>query len=515
MRDLDSEQPRELPGAAGASDRGAFWSPDSQFIGFAAGGELKRISVQGGPAIALCSLPQGNYFGGAWSPDGSVIAFSTAVPERIYEVPSQGGAPKLLLSEKGSRNFQPQFLPGQATARGIVFTLGLLTDRDIVFKNLETGEYSVLAEGDYPVFSPTGHILYQRNVTGGGLWALPFSIETLKPTGEPFPIVENVARPSVAIDGTLVSVDVPGSGLQQLVWLDRTGRKLGTVGRPQPAIRHPALSPDGGRVVVSAFEEGTNLDIWVHEVDRALKTRLTFDPGTDQYPKWSPSGEEIVFSSNRTGNVDIFSRAADGSAEPVSLVSTPVIELPSAWSPDMKYFVYVAVDPETGLDIRYLERKESGDGYDSRPFLQTAFTESNSRLSPDGRFVAYISDESGRTEVYVRSFPQGGGKWQVSANGGNFQRWSRDGRELFYVEGETLVSVAVSTTEGFSPGSAKPLFEHPGLDGLSSSSYDVSADGQRFVVVEDVESEEGEQAKPPSIHIVENWFEEFKDREQD
>ena len=275
------------------------------------------------------------------------------------------------------------------------------------------------------------------------------------------------------------------------------------------------MSPDGGRVLVSALEDGTNEDIWIHEAGRALKTRLTFDPSGDGFPKWSPSGEEVVFSSTRAGNPDIFSRAADGSAEAASLVSTPRPELPSAWSPDMKYFLYVAIHPETAADIWYLERKEREDGFDSRPFLQTAFRETNSRLSPDGRFVAYLSNESGRFEIYVRPFPQGGGKWQISANGGDSQRWSRDGRELFYVEGETLISVAVSTTQGFSAGLAKSLFEHPGLDAGGSSTFDVSADGQRFVVVEDVESEEGEQAKPPSIHVVENWFEEFKDREQE
>ena len=432
---------------------------------------------------------------------------------------AQGGDPKLLFereqSEKGLFNLRPRFLPANAAARGIVFAMGAPTETDIVVKNLETGEFSVLAEGGHPVFSPTEHILYERDVTRGGLWALPFSIETLKATGEPFPIAENVGRPSVAVDGTLISVDALGSNRQQLVWLDRAGRKLGTIGRPQQGILNPALSPDGGRVLVSALEEGTNPDIWVHEVGRALKTRLTFDPGVDSFPKWSPSGKEVVFSSNRAGGFDIFSRAADGSSEPVSLVSTPLPEFPSVWSPDMKYFLYVAGSPETGTDIWYLERKELGDGFDSRPFLQTAFRETNSRLSPDGRFVAYLSDESGRDEVYVRPFPQGGGKWQVSASGGGFQRWSKDGKELFYVEGETLILVPVSTTEGFSAGSGQPLFHHPGLGGGGSSTYDVSADGQRFVVVEDLESEEGEEAKPPAIHVTENWFEEFKDREQD
>ena len=344
VRDLDSEQPRELPETAGASNREPFWSPDSQFIGFAAGNELKKISVEGGPAITLCQLPAGGFWGGSWSPDDSVIAFSTAFPPQIYEVPAQGGDPKLLFepdqTEKGPGNFRPRFLPARAPARSIVFTLGSPTERDIVVKNLETGEFSVLAEGGYPVFSLTGHILYQRDVKRGGLWALPFSIETLKPTGEPFPTAENVGRPSAAMDGTLVSLDVLGSNQQQLVWLDRAGRKVGTIGQPQQGILYPALSPDGGRVLVAAFEESTNLDVWVHEVDRALKTRLTFDPGVDSFPKWSPSGKEVVFSSNRAGNIDIFSRAADGSAEPVSLVSTSRTELPSGWSPDMKYSGY-------------------------------------------------------------------------------------------------------------------------------------------------------------------------------
>ena len=322
-------------------------------------------------------------------------------------------------SEKGVFNLRPRFLPKKAAARGIVFTIGSLTNGDIVFKNLETGESSVLAEGSYPVFSPTGHILYQRYVRRGGLWALPFSIETLKPTGEPFPIAENASRPSVAMDGALVSVNAPGSAQQQLVWLDRAGRKLGAIGQPQQTISNPALSPDGGRVLVSGLEDGTNEDIWIHEAGRALKTRLTFDPSGDGFPKWSPSGEEVVFSSTRAGNPDIFSRAADGSAEAASLVSTPRPELPSAWSPDMKYFLYVAIHPETAADIWYLERKEREDGFDSRPFLQTAFRETNSRLSPDGRFVAYLSNESGRFEIYVRPFPQGGGKWQISANGGD------------------------------------------------------------------------------------------------
>ena len=404
----------------------------------------------------------------------------------------------------------PWFLPGEAKAPGLLFAAGnSIAALSITFKNLETNESAVLVPGFQPVFSPTGHILYQTGYMRGGLWALPFSIETLTPTAEPFPIAEGLARPSVALDGTLVAVDSPQGYQRHLIWVDRASRKLGVIGRPQTDILYPWLSPDGRRVVVSATEGG-NQDIWIHEVDRALATRLTFDPGAESYPKWSPSGEEIAYSSTQLGLPNVFSRASDGSGEPVSLVSTGMPTFPSGWSRDEKYFLYVVLDPENGQDIWYLERKGSGDGFDSRPFLQTEFGESTSRLSPDGRLVTYVSNESGRFEVYVRPFPDGGGKWQVSTNGGASARWSKDGKELFYIEGATLMSVAVSTAAGFSAGAATPLFEHPGFYGTDSTTYDVAADGQRFVLVEDVESEE---AGAPSIHVIENWYEEFRERE--
>ncbi len=514
VRDLDREQPRRLAGTDGAAFGWPFWSPDSQFIGFATDSEMKKISVRGGTAITLCSLPGFAFAGGTWSPDGKVIAFGADFPYRIYKVPSQGGEPQPAFGpeQSGLGSGFPQFLPGEAKAPGILFATGSAgTLMNIAFVNLDTNESVVLGKGFQPVFSPTGHILYQTDYARGGLSALPFSIETLTPTGEPFPIAEGLARPSVAVDGTLVSVDST-QGSQQLIWVDRNGRKLGAIGRPQANILYPWLSPDDRRVVVSATDGGSQ-DIWVHEVDRALTTRLTFDPGIESYPKWSPSGEEVVYSSSRSGNTDVFSRASDGSGQRVSLVSTALPEFPSGWSPDEKYFLYVVLAAETSMDIWYLERKKQGDGFDSRPSLQTDFREGGPRLSPDGRFVTYISDESGRFEVYVRPFPEGGGKWQVSANGGTGPRWSKDGKEVFYVEGATLMSVAVSTAAGFSAGEATPLFEHPGFYGVDSTTYDASADGQRFVLVEDVEGEDGEEAGTPSIHVIENWYEEFRERE--
>ena len=511
VRDLDREEPRELAGTEGAVR--PFWSPDSQFIGFGANRELKKISAQGGPAITLCPLPEGDLRGGGgWSPEGDFIAFGSGGPSRIYEVPAQGGKPRLLFepegTEKGNGNDDPHFLPLQAAARSIIFDVGGPSDRDIAVKNLETGEREVLAEGAYPVYSPSGHIVYQTNRYQSGLWALPFSIETLKPTGEAFSIRENVSGPSVGADGTLVYLDFLDFGEQQLVWRDRGGKKLGVIGQPQETIVDPTLSPDGGRVVVWSAVDG-NDDIWVHEVDRPLKRRLIFNAAVQSNPIWSPSGKETTFESWHQGNGDIYSRPADGTGEPELLAGTDLPELPNDWSPDGKYLLYRVDDLENGWDLWYLKRKEDGSGFDPVPFLQTSFNEHSAKFSAQGRFVTYVSDQSGQEQVYVRSFPEGDGPWQVSTQGGEQPRWSRDGKELFYVEGDTLMAVEVSTSPSFTTAATTRLFQHSDLRATAEYRYDVSADGQRFVLVETVESEE---AKPPSIHVVQNWFAEFRDR---
>ena len=314
----------------------------------------------------------------------------------------------------------------------------------------------------------------------------------------------------MAADGALVSV---GIGQQQLVWRDRGGKRLGVIGRSQESIRHPALSPDGRRVAVRGTESA-NVDIWVHEVERAVKRRLTFDPSVDSRPQWSPSGKEIAFQSWRQGqgNMDIFSRPADGTGEAVLMVGTDLTERPYHWSSDGKYLLYQAEDPESKLDLWYLRRNEDNRGFEPARFLRTPFSEFLANLSPDGRFVAYCSDESGQDEVHVQPFPEGGGKWQISTNGGCQPRWSKDGKELFYLEGDRLMAVQVATTSSFSFSSPAALFQDANLVGdRGEIQYDVSADG-RLVLVG---AAEGEEDKTLSIHVVENWFAEFRDRDQD
>ena len=514
IRDLANEQAREIPGTENAQF--PFWSPDSELVGFGTGKELKKISVEGTATITLCELPNPWHFGGSWSPDGNSIVFASDNPVKLYEVPARGGTPKLLFepeeSEKGPHALFPHFLPIEAEARSLLFAKGSPIDKEIVLKNLETGERSSFGTGVFPRYSSTGHIVYQTNNGDAGLWALPFSIKTLQPTGEAFPIAQDVGSPSIATDGTLVYADYAGGGgRQQLIWIDREGRKLGEIGQPHGSIGNPDLSPDE-RHVAAPGTEGDNRDIWIHDTDRPVKTRFTFDPLADWVAAWTPSGKEITFTSARSGNADLFTKLADGSGEAEVLVGTPVHEDTPDWSLDGRYLIYNPRLQETERDLVYRERQQDGSLGEAVVFLQTEFEDAAPKFSPDGRFVVYTSNESGRFEVYVRSFPDAAGKRQISTSGGTQPRWSRDGKEIFYVERDTLMAVGVTTTPSFSADSPQVLFEHPGLlaDPQVSPRYDVANDGQRFVLKEPLEG-----AKPISIHVVQNWFAEFKDRQTD
>ena len=338
------------------------------------------------------------------------------------------------------------------------------------------------------------------------LWALPFSLETLTPTGEPFPFVQAARSPTAAADGTLVYFDRIRA-VEQLTWFDRQGTRIGEVGQGQVFPRDLSLSPDGRRVAVSARENG-NQDIWVHDMERGVKTRVTTDSSTEYRAIWSPDGEEIAFVHTRSTGT--FRRRADGGGEERKLIETAADPgWISDWSVDGKYILYSI--SERGFDLWYGERNQDGD-YEPHLFLQTPFSERTPKLSPDGRFIVYTSDASGRDEIYVQPFPEGGRRTTVSSNGGQNPRWSRDGRELFYTEGSTLVAVAVAPGPTFSARSKEYLFEHPMFAWPYMPQYDVSPDGKRFIIPTPVEADP--DAKP-MIRVVQNWVEEFREHKPD
>ncbi len=324
LRSLSDESARELPGTEGAI--GGFWSPDSSWIGFATvgiGGELKRISIDGGSPITLCELPSGSqyayaFLGGSWSPDDERIVFSSGL--QMYEIAARGGQPQLLFDSSNSPRpyaFYPHFLPVGRGPAALVYTAAQNpAEHWVAVLNLETGERRELGPGSWPVYSTDGYLVHgPTDSSERGLWAWPFSLETLEPAEDAFPISTVGLAATVSHDGTLAYQDQVGNGADRsLAWRNRAGEMLETVGQPQN-MAQPALSPDGQRIAVRSTESGSP-DIWVHDLIRSTKTRLTFEEGTEAWPNWSPSGREIAY---RKGN-SLLRKAADGTGEAVVLV---------------------------------------------------------------------------------------------------------------------------------------------------------------------------------------------------
>ncbi len=520
FRAIGTETARELPGTDGAR-RQLGWSPDSQSIVFATTTEIKRVGIDGGDPITLGELPgQGGagFRGVSWSPEGERIVFSSTAG-RLWEIPARGGEPQVLIDRDMGVGQWPHFLPTDSGPAALVYQMSAEAGNQIWVLNLETGERSEVGSGSAPIYSREGYLIHgPGEVDEGGLLALPFSLASLEPTGEAFPIAEDGQFASLARDGTLVSLDGNAARvLSDLVWRNRNGELLERIGQPQPGMRTPALSPGGQRVAVRSTESG-NGDIWVHDLIRSTKTRLTFDEGTERSPVWSSSGTEIAYSRDENAGYDLTRKTADGTGEAVVLVETDGFTLVNDWSTDGRYLVYTDLTPEGRFDFRYVELQSDGEVSEPVTFLGTPNGEGGAKLSPDGRLVAYQSNESGRYEIYVRPFPDGAGKWQVSVNGGVTSRWRGDGKELYYLEGSSMMAVSVSTEPTFTLGQPQRLFESTdlisaGLGEYGSAEFDVSADGKRFVIVSPIEVADEEAARP-NVRIVQNWYEEFRDREQ-
>jgi eukaryotic-like serine/threonine-protein kinase len=492
--DLQTGEPRVIEGTVGAEQ--PFWSPDGQRIAFALDTDIWQVSLAGGRPLRLFERHQSSFTGGSFSAMGDSIVYTTFGGGLHLESVAGMDLPSRYLDpsglETGGKDYAPHFLPIEGGREVLLYVEAGSDEGRILVRDLDSGETTSVGSGWFPVFSSNGYILYQTSQSVPGIWAVPFSVESLKVTGEAFSVAERGERPSVARDGTLVYLDTGSSGLEQLVWRGRSGNNIDVIGQPQQNIGSIALSPDEDRVAVTG-SEGGNDDIWIHEVDRRVKTRLTSDPRREVQPEWSPAGDQIGFTSVGQGS---FLVATDRSIEPQALLGVEAGWLDD-WSPDGKSILL-----GTGQALSYVEL-DSEDG-DREPVQVLPFWARDATFSPDGRFIAYISIESERSEVYVCEFPSGGNRTQVSTEGGLYPKWGRDGKELFYVDGGVLTAVPVTTSTEFRiTGDADKLFP---VDGVG---YDIAADGQRFVVVEPV----GGEAVRPVIRVVQNWFAEFRDRQ--
>ena len=525
IRDLASGIDREITGTDGAQR--PFWSLDSRTVGYfenatLSGATLNTVSAQGGPTTPVADLPPSGAYprGAVWTPDGRIILGVTTIATDpgsgvLYQVPAGDGALEVFLlpdTTLGEHGFTfPFLLPGGMVAFCATDTSGdgsliALSGRERIQLIRHPGEFLA-----FPTYAPSGSIVYQRGFAGlvGGaastsLWTLP--VDGYRPSGEPALLYDGVQMPSVSVDGTLLYSRFPetGAAMRRLVWVDRSGAVLDTIGRRQPGVGSPALSPDGGRVAVHASEQG-NSDIFIHNALRGTTRRLTFYQAGDWVPIWSPDGAHIAFESSRSGEGDLYVRAADGSSEAELLLGAPSFQLPTDW-PDERYLLYHGLS-SGAWNLAYLPVESDT----PVRLTDTPFSEWRPVLSPDGRYIAYDSDELGRREVYVMRFPSGKGKWQVSVEGGEFPRWCRDGRELFFVSGTTLMSVPVRTSPSFEAGTPVVLFDGSRVSPpLLTNNYDVSSDGRRFVVVQQV----GEAAQAqPVITLVQDFTAQLSERE--
>ena len=525
IRDLDTVTARELPDTRDAFR--PFWSPNSDFVAYFTLNPwaLRKVAVAGGPSIHLCDMPANLSFarGGVWRPDGTIVfsvtpAFSDAGV--LYTVPSQGGEPVVFAVADSSLDrlglIYPALLPDGALLYAA--TVGE-TDGALMVQKGQERRVILPIRGEraaFPVYSPTGHIVYQRGFPESrGIWAVPFDAGLLGATGESFPVNPIGSYPTVSSDGTLVhrtgeaAFYPPG----RLAWVDRQGR-VKPAGKVWEGLSSVSLSPDGRKAAFTAEDE----DIRVYDFEQDTATRMTYDPALDMSPVWSPAGRWLAYQSYRSGFGDIYVRRTDGSGNAELLVGGPEGVAPGSWSRDGRHLIYFKESDGTGYDIWYttLHEKDGTVVLDGTPqvFLRTSYYEGWSRLSPDGRYLAYSSNESGQYEVYVRPFPNGDSKWQVSLDGGRYPQWSPEGGELFYLEEAMaadrgpIMAVPVEMSGGFRPGRVRKLFDAP--EDVDLAEFDVSADGRRFLAIQRVGKAEQPQI---TITVVQNWAKEFEGRE--
>jgi len=498
VRPMNALESKPLPGTTNAV--APFFSPDGRWIAFFAGGELKKVALSGGTPVTLCEAPVG--LGGSWN-QNDMIVFAATTGSGISQVSAYGGRPQRISTldvEKGEFSHRwPEWLPGAKSILYTVGTVGSWNDAQIVAQSLATGERTVLVQGgSNPRYLASGHLLYVRN---GVIMSVPFDANGVAVTGTATPILEGVlqssdgaAQFSISPTGHAAYVEGAfGSEQRRLVMVGRDGVVTPLSAPPQP-YQWPRVSPDGHKVLVTI--EGSPPDLWVYDLRSSSVTQLTFDAGAT-FAAWARDGQRVVFTSARNGPPNLFITAVTQPAPVERVVSSDHMQIAGSWSADGDTLAFVERRPDTGRDILLISPRARRP---AQPWLASPSDESTPRISPDGRWLAYVSNQSGQDEVYVKSVADAGRVHPISTGGGAEPVWGANPRELFYRNpGGVMMATFDGTTARESR--AQLLFKGEFAGGtIDSPNYDVMPDGQRFIMIQ------RQSAAPTTLHVLMNWF---------
>jgi Tol biopolymer transport system component len=517
VRGLDSLTDQVLNGTEGASS--PFWSPDSRSLGFFANGQLKKIDASGGPSVTLCDVLDNR--GGAWGPDGTIIFASSAsvtarLPTGLQKVSGSGGQPAAAteLAAGETSHVEPVFLPDGRHFLYRALSVGQAGDGPVYVASLDSTERTrLLTSTSTNLVVAASHLLFLRDTT---LMAQPFDPRRFTLSGDAVPVAQDirtVGAPPVGVfsaseNGVLTYMSSTGPVSSELAWFDQAGRRTAALGG-RADYGDVELASDGKRATITVGDSALKtLDLWVVDLARDLRTRLTFNPGEDNTAIWSPDGTRIVYASAHNGTLELYERNTNGVGPEEPLLVDHRNKFPACWSPDGRYILYMVDDGDpTGWDLWVLPLFGDRKAF---PFLQTPFNEAQGRFSSDGKWIAYISNESGLYEVYVTPFPGPGGRWQISSIGspepGVWPRWRRDGKEIFYFAADGTLMAAAITMEGTHLGTSgvRPLFNARWKVNRRWP-YDVSPDGQRFLMNTVVE-----RGASAPLTVTLNWTEALK-----